>query len=88
MENAMLTIQLISYHLRILAYQPEKESERQNLGQYARQIQLLMTQRHEALGNPPLLNTIEHEIDILTIEITDYVDSVDITIKKGVNYYV
>ena len=88
MENAMLTIQLISYHLRMLAYQPEKESERQKLGQYARQIQLLMTQRHEARGNPPLLNTIEHEIDVLTIEITDYVDSIDTTIKEGVNYYV
>ena len=88
MENAMLTIQLISYHLKILAYQPEKEDQRQKLGEYARQIQLLMTQRHEARGNPPLLNTIEHEIDVLTIEIANYVDSIETTIKEGVNYYV
>ena len=88
MENAMLTIQLISYHLRLLAYRPEKESQRQKLGQYARQIQLLMTQRHEALGNPPLLNIIKHEIDVLTIEIADYVDSIDYTVKEGVDYYV
>ena len=88
MQNAMLTIQLISYHLRLLAYRPEKEGQRQKLGEYARQIQLLMTQRHEARGNPLLLNTIEHEIDVLTIEISDYVDSIDHTIKEGVNYYV
>lgn len=85
MENAMLTIQLISYSLKLLDYRPEKECQRKQLGQYARQIQILMTQRHQARGNPPLLNTIEHEIDVLTIEIADYVDH---TIKEGVNYHV